>query len=153
MRRLGVRPNPATTEAFRLTETAAAMLSEPRARRDTQHTLLALLRQAVYGRLAGYEDVNDAERLRVDPALWRVVGGRAQEKEAASTSEIDRFETEWLSSRENLTALMDLSGVWIHRVQECAPLKEPILDMDSSESETDGRQQGSAYSGYSRCTC
>ncbi len=61
-------------EAFRLTE-AAAMLSEPRAGRNTQHTLLALLRQAIYGRLAGYEDVNDAERLRVDPALRRGVSG------------------------------------------------------------------------------
>jgi hypothetical protein len=28
-----------------------------------------LLRQSVFGRLAGYEDVNDAERLRHDPAI------------------------------------------------------------------------------------
>jgi hypothetical protein len=33
-----------------------------------------MLRQAVYGRLAGYEDVNDADRLRVDPAMRHVVG-------------------------------------------------------------------------------
>jgi hypothetical protein len=149
----GLLPFREMDEAFRLTEAAAAMLSEPRAGRNTQHTLLALLRQAVYGRLAGYEDVNDAERLRVDPALRHVVGGRAQKKEGASTSEMNRFETEWLSSRENLTALIDLSGVWIDRVQECAPLKELILDMDSSESETYGHQQGSAYNGYCRCTC
>jgi hypothetical protein len=51
---------------------------------------------------------------------------------------MNRFETEWLSSRENLTALMNVAGVWIDRVQGCAPLKELILDMDSSESETYG---------------
>ncbi len=54
-----------------------------------------------YGRLAGYEDVNDAERLRVDPAMRRVVGGRAKAKEAACTSEMGGFETEMLSSRKN----------------------------------------------------
>ena len=48
-------------EAFRLTENASAALSDPRHGKNTQHTLLALLRQSVYGRLAGYEDVNDAD--------------------------------------------------------------------------------------------
>ena len=78
-----------------------------------------MLRQGVYACLAGYEDVNDAERLRVDPAMRRVVGGRAKEKEGASTSEMSRFETEMLSSRANLTALMNLSGTWIDSVHEC----------------------------------
>jgi hypothetical protein len=90
-------------EAFRLTENASAVLSDVRHGKNTQHTLLAMLRQSVYGRLAGYEDVNDAERLRIDPAMRRLVGGRAKEKEAASTSEMSRFETEILSWRKNLT--------------------------------------------------
>ena len=140
-------------EAFRLTEKGSAVLSDLRHGKNTQHTLLAMLRQAVYGRLAGYEDVNDAERLRVDPAMRRVVGGRANEKEAASTSEMNRFETEMLSSRENLTALMNLSGAWIDAVHECAPLDKLILDLDSSVSATHGDQQGSAYNGYFECTC
>ena len=140
-------------EAFRLTEKASIMLSESRQGKNTQHTMLAMLRQAIYGRLAGYEDVNDAERLRVDPAMRRVVGGRAKEKEAACTSEMNRFETEMLSSRKNLTALMNLSGTWIDSVHECAPLDKLILDLDSSVSETHGQQQGSAYNGYFECTC
>lgn len=81
----------------------------------------ALLRQGVYARLAGYEDVNNAERLRIDPAMPRVVGGRAKEKEAASTSEMSRFETEILISRENPAALIGLSGTWIDRVREYVP--------------------------------
>jgi len=140
-------------EAFRLTENASAVLSDPRQGKNTQHTLLAMLRQSVYGRLAGYEDVNDADRLRVDPAVRRVVGGRAKTKEAASTSEMSRFETEILSLPENLSALMDLSGTWIDLVQQCAPLDKLILDLDSSVSATHGDQQGSAYNGYFECTC
>ena len=140
-------------EAFRLTENASAVLSDARHGKNTQHTLLAMLRQSVYGRLAGYEDVNDADRLRVDPAMRRVVGGRAKKKEAASTSEMSRFETEILSSRQNLTAMMDLSGSWIDLVQQCAPLDKLILDLDSSVSETHGEQQGSAYNGYFECLC
>lgn len=37
------------------------MLSDPRHRKNRQHALSALLGQGVYGRLAGYENVNDAE--------------------------------------------------------------------------------------------
>ena len=58
-----------------------------------RHSLTALLRQSIFSRLAGYEDLNDAERLRVDPAMRAVVGGRARDHMAASTSEIARFET------------------------------------------------------------
>lgn len=140
-------------EAFRLTENASALLSDSPHGKNTQHTMLAMFRQSVYGRWAGYEDVNDADRLPVDPAMRRVVGGRAKKKEAASTSEMSRFETEMLSSKKNRTALMDLSGAWIDLVQQCAPLDKLILDLDSSVSETHGQQQGSAYHGYFECRC
>ncbi len=140
-------------EAFRLTEKGSTLLSDPRPGKNTQHTMLAMLRQGVYGRLAGYEDVNDAERLRVDPTMRRVVGGRATEKEAASTSEMSRFETKMLSSQKNLTALMDLPGTWIDCVHDCVPLDKLILDLDSSVSPTHGDQEGSAYNGYFECTC
>ena len=96
----GLLPFRELDEAFRLTEKGSTVLSDPRHRNNTQHTMLALLRQGVYGRLAGYEDVNDAERLRVDPAMRRVVGGRAKGKEAASTSEhADRIHGERDRSR------------------------------------------------------
>jgi hypothetical protein len=106
-------------------------------------------------RPAGYEDVNDAERLCVDPALCHVVGGRTSQpdKQAAPSSEVGRFETETLSSRRNLTVLINLSGRWIDNVHRRRPLKELILDLDSSVSETYGRQQGTVYNGHSECLC
>ena len=140
-------------EALGLTDFAETILSELRIGKNTQHTLKALLRQSVYSRLAGYEDTNDADRLRVDPTMRRVVGGRAKERFAASTSEIGRFETELLVIDENLAALSELSGVWIDKANQRAWMKELILDLDSSESPTYGGQEGSAYNGHFGCTC
>ncbi len=77
-------------DVFGLTATAAGRLSDSRTGRNTQHSMTALLRQAVLGRLAGYEDTNDADRLRIDPAMRHVVGGRAKELLGASTSDRTR---------------------------------------------------------------
>ena len=111
------------------------------------------MRQSLFSRLAGYEDLNDAQRLRVDPAMRAVVGGRARDQTAASTSEIGRFETDTLTTRENLSRLMDLTGEWVGRVHRHRKLTRIVLDMDSSVSETYGQQQGSAYNGHFGCTC
>ena len=140
-------------DALRLTSTAATGLHDTRTGQNTQHSLLALLRQSIYSRLAGYEDVNDAERLCLDPALRTVVGGRAKDNPAASTSEMARFETETLSTKENLKFLMDCSGQWIDQAHQHRKLNKLILDMDSSVSETYGHQEGSAYNGHFACTC
>jgi hypothetical protein len=139
--------------ALNLTTSAAAQLQDTRTGQNTQHTAAALLRQSIYGRLAGYEDLNDAERLRVDPTMRTVVGGRAKDHTAASTSEIARFETETLSSQTNLKRLMDFSGQWIDHAHRHRKLTRLVLDMDSSVSETYGQQQGSAYNGHFGCTC
>ena len=53
------------------------VLTDSRQGRNKQHQLVPLLRQSIYSRLAGYEDVNDAERLCVAPALRHVVGERS----------------------------------------------------------------------------
>ena len=60
-----------------LTDTAADRLADVRTGKNGRHRLAGLLRQSVFGRLAGYEDVNDAERLCRDPAMRWVVGDRA----------------------------------------------------------------------------
>src|SRR5918997_5065187 len=102
-------------DALDLTRTAAGELQDSRTGQNTQHTATALLRQAIYSRLAGYEDLNDADRLRFDPTMRTVVGGRARDRTAASTSEVARFETVTLTTRDNLNRLIDLSGRWIDR--------------------------------------
>src|ERR1051326_4465983 len=104
-------------DALHLTDTAANALADARTGKNGRHRLAGQLRQAVFGRLAGYEDVNDAEPLRRDPAMRWVVGDRAISGSAASASKMGRFETKWLSRSENLTALADLSGQWIEKVR------------------------------------
>lgn len=91
--------------------------------------------------LAGYEDVNDADRLGRDPAMRWIVGGKAAQGAAASTSKMGRFETAWLANDGNFTALTDLSGRWIDRMHSHCPPSGIVLDMDLSVSPTYGEQE------------
>jgi hypothetical protein len=124
--------------ALGLTDLGEDRLNDWRTGDNRQHTMGALVRQSIFSRLAGYEDTNDAERLSVDPTMRHVVGGRATERAAASTSEMGRFETEVLTQPGNLAELVKLSGKWIDRLRERQPVRELILDMDSSVSESYG---------------
>src|SRR3954447_20257021 len=119
-----------------LTDGGGDVLADTRTGKNGRHRLAGLLRQSVFGRLAGYEDVNDAERLCRDPAMRWVVGDRAITGSAASASQMGRFETEWLPRPENLAALTDLPGRWIDKVHQRKTPKTIVLDMDSSESPT-----------------
>ena len=108
-------------DTFCLTDTGADTLAAARTGKNGRHRLAGLLRQSVFGRLAGYEDVNDAERLCRDPAMRWVVGDRAITGFAASASQMGRFETKWLCRAENLVALADLPGRWIDTVHRRRP--------------------------------
>ena len=55
----------------------------------------------IAGHLGGYDDVNDADRLACDPVMRWIVGGNAVNGQAASTSQMGRFETELLATDEN----------------------------------------------------
>ena len=140
-------------EALGLTTLAGDVIADSRTGKNGWHGIIGLLRQSVYGRLAGYEDVNDADRLGRDPAMRWIVGGRAVERGGASTSQMGRFETELLATNDNLAALADLLGIWIDQVNERKPPKIIVLDMDSSVSPTYGDQEGTAYNGHFGCTC
>jgi hypothetical protein len=83
-----------------LTDTGSDMLADARTGKNGRHRLVGLLRQSIFGRLAGYEDMNDADRLCHDPAMRWVVGDRAITESAASASPMGRFETKWLSRPE-----------------------------------------------------
>jgi hypothetical protein len=149
----GLPAYPELGDLVGLTGMAGNVLADARTGRNGRHALVGLLRQSVFGRLAGYEDVNDAERLCRDPAMRWVVGDQAVYDAAASTSEIGRFETECLTRPENLAALTNLCGQWIDRVHRRRPPKLIVLDMDSSESPTYGEREGSAHNGHFGCTC
>ena len=82
-----------------------------------------------------------------------IVGGKAVERQAASTSQMGRVETELLATDANVGGLTDMSGAWIDKVHDRRPPKMIILDMDSSVSPTHGEQEGTAYNGHFGCTC
>src|SRR5271155_1095781 len=128
-------------DALGLSTMAGETLADARTGKNERHALVGLLRQSVFGRLAGYEDVNDAERLRHDPAMRWIVGGKASKGRAASSSQMGRFETNWLARAENLETLADLSGHWIDQVAKHRPGGRVVLDLDSSVSPTHGDQE------------
>jgi hypothetical protein len=104
-------------DALALCAMAAELLADAHTGKNGRHALVGLLRQSVFGRLAGYEDVNDAERLRYgsgDAVDRRRQGGYGQRHRPR---QMGRFETCWLTTAKNLSALADLSGRWI----DCVP--------------------------------
>ena len=140
-------------EALLLTEMAGETIQDNRAGRNVQHEIAGLLRQSVYARLAGYEDVNDQELLLRDPAMRAAVGRKALERNAASSQTVARFETDILTQEDNLEALSNLNHSWVSKAISSTKTKKIILDMDSSEFPVHGNQEGSAYNGHfcSRC--
>ena len=141
-------------DALGLTETANECLQESRGGRNVQHQLVALLRQSVYSRLAGYEDTNDAERLSDDPTMRVIVGRRGgPERKAASTNTMSRFETEVLTQDGNVEGLDRLNAKWVDGAMTHTAHRRVILDMDSSESPVHGEQEGASYNGHFGCMC
>jgi Transposase DDE domain group 1 len=121
--------------------------------KNTQLPLIDLVRQSVYSRLAGYEDVNDAERLSQDPA-FRLIGSRkVLERGAALTSRLHSFETEILTQAENLAGLARINRELIARAEALEPRRRVVLDMDSTEVAVFGEQEQSVYNGHFESTC
>lgn len=139
--------------ALGLFNSVPSLLQDKRTGRNIQHTIVPLLRQSVYSRLAGYEDVNDATRLSVDPVMRAIAGTQAGPPVAASMNTIGRFETDILTQPDNLSHLSAINGQWVQRAMQSTPHRRIILDMDSSESPVHGAQEGSSYNGHFGCTC
>ena len=140
-------------EALGLFDLASKVLNDTRSGRNIQHDIRALLRQSVYSRLAGYEDVDDAHRLSIDPAMGAITGKLKVHKNAASSNTMGRFEAEMLANGENLRSLDKINGRWIKKAMKKTPHRRIILDIDSSESPVHGEQESSAYNGHFKCNC
>ena len=133
-------------------ELIARHLADPRGK-NSQLPLADLLRQSVYSRLAGYEDLNDAERLSQDPT-FRLIGSRKiWERGAALTSRLQSFETELLTQADNLAGLAALNRELTARAETIDSPRRVVLDMDSTEIAVYGQQEQSAYNGHFESTC
>ncbi len=128
-------------------------LIDSRRGKNVQLPLSDLLRQSIYSRLAGYEDVNDAARLSQDPT-FRLIGSRkVWERGAALTSRLQSFETEVLTQEANLAGLATLNRELSSKAEAIDPPRRVVLDMDSTEVPVYGEQEQSAYNGHFESTC
>src|ERR1039457_2760443 len=121
--------------------------------KNTQLPLADLLRQSIYSRLAGYEDVNDAERLSQDPAFRLIGSKKVWERGAALTSRLQSFETELLTEEANLAGLAAINRELVARAEAIDSPRRIVLDMDSTEIPVYGEQEQSAYNGHFESTC
>ena len=127
-------------------------LADPRGK-NTRLPFADLLRQSVYSRLAGYEDMNDAERLSQDPTFRLIGSEKIWERGAALTSRLQSFETELLTQDENLAGLAAINRDLIARAEAMDSRHRMVLDMDSTEIPVYGQQEQSAYNGHFESSC
>ena len=102
------------------------------------------MRQSVYSRIAGYEDVNDAERLSQDPTFRLIGSEKIWERGAALTSRLQSFETDLLTQEENLTGLAALNRELIAKTETIDSPQRVVLDMASTEIPVYRQQENSA---------
>src|SRR5215472_560518 len=140
-------------ERLRLQDLIAQHLIDSRRRKNTQLPLADLLRQSVYSRIAGYEDVNDAERLAQDPAFRLIGSEKTWDRGAALTSRLQTFETEMLAEEENFGSLARINRELIGKAEAVDAQQRVVLDMDSTEIPVYGQQENSAYNGHFESTC
>jgi len=119
-----------------------------------QLPLSDLLRQSVYSRLAGYEDVKDAERLSEDPT-FRLIGSKKILERGAALNLASpiirdrRADTGGKPCRAGRAQ----SGVSRKGRSHRFAARRIVLDMDSTEVAVYGQQEESAYNGHFESTC
>ena len=135
-----------------LLKAAAQVLPDPRNPELIVHTTEHLLRQRVFGLCQGYEDLNDHDQLRLDPALQTALDKRGKTAAAqygASSPTLCRFEAR--ASRE---AAVDVHRVLVEQfiASFAEPPQELILDFDATNDpvhgEQDERHFSAFYNGY-----
>src|SRR5438876_1007352 len=101
----GLLPLRAFDQRHDLTRDWATRLSDSRQDNRVRHDSLALLRQRIYQIVAGYEDANDADRLRHDPMLQAPIRSWAMRSAPSPPSAAGR------------TRLRD--AMWCNRTMRC----------------------------------
>ena len=110
-----------------------------------------MIRQRVYQIAAGYEDCNDADYLRVDPAL-RLATGKNHDF-AASQSMLSRLENDVLGNERGLQALDEMLVRSTDALFKKQGKGRFIIDMDSTEDPAHGYQEQVAYNGHFGKNC
>ncbi len=100
----------------------------------------------MYSRLAGYEDVNDAERLSQDPTFRLISSEKTWDRGAALNSRLQSFETELLAEPENLTGLRTINQELIAKAEAIDSPQRVVLDIDRTEIPVYGNQEQRAVS-------
>jgi Transposase DDE domain group 1 len=132
-------------EQIRLTEQFAAALDDQRDPTFTQHSLLTMVRQRIYGILADYEDQNDHDTLRSDPVFKLIADRLPDDPDRASQPTLSRF--------ENAVSIADL---WRSRdvlvdtfLQSFGrPPGHLTLDLDPVDDPAHGQQQLTMFHAY-----
>ena len=140
-------------ERLGLGELIEQHLTDARRGKNTQFPLADLFRQSVYSRLAGYEDLNDAERLSQDPTFRLIGSEKIWDRGAALTSRLQSFEAEMLAGEDNFAGLARINRELIGRVEAVDSRQRVVLDMDSTEIPVYGQQEQSAYNGHFESAC
>ena len=125
-----------------LTERAARQLVDKRQKGKVRHEVLGMLRQRVYGLVAGYEDLNDFDTLRQDPLLQTVTG---RIETLASAPTLCRFENgqDWRAAfAVNELLVEQFMGSFAEEPEEI------ILDFDATDNPVHGLQEGRFFHGY-----
>ena len=129
----------------------AGAIEDNRNKSYVVHELEALLRQRIYQIDHGYEDANDSNFMRYDPALKTALGRDPyQGRDLASQPTISRFENS--ITGKDLTRIERAIGkIFIESYE-----KEPdiiVLDFDTTEDLTYGNQQMTFFNAYSGSYC
>lgn len=130
------------------TRRLADCLVDPKPSR--QHSLLEMLRQRLFGILAGYEDCNDHDTLRDDPVFKLIADRLPDDQPLASQPTLSRFEN--LATPAVLQKLIDFTiqtGVERLKQKHGGRLPASItLDLDATDDPTHGHQQLTLFHGY-----
>ena len=119
-------------------------------RGPVRHSLEALVRQRVFQIACGYEDQDDADMLRTDPLL-KLVCGRLPETGAdlASQPTLSRLENA-ISATTCYRLAVALGERYLAERERGGVPARILIDIDSTDDPTHGRQEGTAYHGYYR---
>ena len=133
-------------EKYRIAERMASVWNDRRDKRYVKHELLDLIRQRLYQIACGYEDANDADTLRHDPAFLVSCGQTDREEPLASQPTLSRFENQ--ADAKTLYRLSLFLVDLFVEIFEDEPPEEIILDVDATDATTHGGQQLTFFNAY-----